>query len=202
MIDTIIFDCGDVFLRGLLGVEKKIAKKFGVKAAFVVNGVLGGEKKRLLFEGKISETEFWKRTLKQHHANVSIAFLKKTIRKNFVPVPEVKKIVLSLKPRYKIALLSDNCIEWAKFCEKKYSLKKIFHARQYSFQNGLRKIHPAAHRQILKKLKSTPENTLFIDDIPKNLRVAKKLGIKTIEFHNAKTLKKQLGRFGIKIKAK
>jgi len=202
MIDTIIFDCGDVFLRGILGAEKRLAPVFGVKPSFVVNGVLGGKKKRMLFEGKISERGFWEKTIKQRHCKATVSFLKKTIRQNFKPIPGVKKIVLELRQHYKLCMLSDNCREWAAFCEKKYRLGRIFHVRQYSFQNGFRKIHPAAYKQILRKTKSKPENTLFIDDLQKNLRAARKLDIKTIEFHTAEILRKQLKKFGIKIRQK
>ena len=202
MIDTIIFDCGDVLLRGILGIGKSLAPTFRVKSSFVVNGVLGGKKKKDLFEGKITEKEFWEKTKKRHHSPIPISLFKKKIRQNFKPIPGVKKIVLELKPRYKVGLLSDNCREWVSFCEKKFGLRKLFHVASYSFQTGFRKDNVKAYKTILKKLHSKPENTLFIDDIPKNLRVARKLGIKAIEFHNAKILRKQLKKMGIKIGAR
>ncbi len=198
-INTIIFDCGDVIVHGILGVEKKFAPIFHVKKKYVVNGILGGEKKRLLFEGKISEKEFWKRTLEQHKHDLPISFLMVMIRKNFREIPGVKRIIKELKPHYKLGMLSDNCVEWAQYLEKKHHLRKLFGAVSYSYQTGVRKNHVKAYKISLKKLKSKPKNTLFIDDLPKNLAIARKLGLRTIEFHTAEILRKQLKEKGIKI---
>jgi putative hydrolase of the HAD superfamily len=51
----------------------------------------------------------------------------------------------------------------------------------------------------LKKNKIKPEETIFIDDVEKNMPPARKLGINTILFKDNKQLIKDLRKFGVKI---
>ncbi|NTU69886.1 HAD family phosphatase, partial [bacterium] len=52
---------------------------------------------------------------------------------------------------------------------------------------------------VIKKLNINPEETIFIDDREKNVKVAQSLGIKGIIFKNKNQLIKDFNNLGVKI---
>ncbi|PIR04638.1 MAG: hypothetical protein COV57_03370 [Candidatus Liptonbacteria bacterium CG11_big_fil_rev_8_21_14_0_20_35_14] len=61
-----------------------------------------------------------------------------------------------------------------------------------SAEVGINKPDPKIYSLALDKIKSNPEESIFIDDLEKNLEPAKKLGIATILYENPKQLEKNL----------
>lgn len=68
-----------------------------------------------------------------------------------------------------------------------------------SCEVGLAKPDPKIYKLLLKKIKLSPKEIVFIDDYQSCLDGAKKLGINTILFKNNRQLIKDLKKFGVKI---
>ncbi len=96
--------------------------------------------------------------------------------------PEFKEIAQNLKKDYKVAYFSNNLKDWSSFLRSKFDLNEIFDVIIISGEVGYRKPDDNIFQILLERTQSLPEDCIFVDDKLKNLRVAAKLGIKTIRF--------------------
>ncbi len=67
-----------------------------------------------------------------------------------------------------------------------------------SYEEGVAKPEKAAFLKLLKRIKATLEERIFVDDVAANVEAAKKLGIQGIVFTSLPRLKKEFEKFGIK----
>lgn len=195
-VNTIIFDCSDVLIKGLVRSERHL-RKFSreITAEDFFMSELDD-----LFLGKISEDKYWKIVIKKNTWDISIEELKRAARNNFKEIKGMRKILEKLRQNgYKLGLLSNHAKEWVQYCELTYNYHKLFHKIVYSYEVGLSKPNKDIFLNILKKLRANPEECLFIDDNIKNVTTAQELGFNVIQFNSAKDLKKQFKRFKIKL---
>ncbi|MBI2151829.1 HAD family phosphatase [Candidatus Woesearchaeota archaeon] len=68
-----------------------------------------------------------------------------------------------------------------------------------SCEVGMRKPEEAIYRLALEKSCLKPEEAVFIDDVPKNVEAAEKIGINGIHYRNFKQLESELKSLGINI---
>ena len=206
MIETILFDLSEVYIQGILGVEKEISSKVGMDQE-KVRASLQGEKLIDLFEGRISETVYVAKALNEGAYPPRVAghftsnILKEAIRNNFKELPGTKNIIEKLnKAGYKLGLLSDHAREWIEHIESVHPLAQLFPMRCYSFEIGYTKKSPESFRQALTLLQANPETTLFVDDRKINLEVAGSVGIRYLHhFSDAAAFASALPEFGIKL---
>jgi len=192
MIKTIIFDLAEVYLTGLLGLENSLEPLLE-ESAEEIHKEFHNKELILLFFGRISEIEYWESLINQNNWNIKIPTLKKLVRENFTEIEGTRKIIEELKTHdFKLGLLSDHAKEWIEFCEKKYNYHKLFNEVVYSFEIGRLKPAQEPFEEILKRLRTKPQECIFIDDNKINLSTANNLGIKTIHFKNPKQLRKDL----------
>ena len=190
MIKTIIFDLSEVYLRGLLGTQDILSKKLGLEIKAID---LWTEDTIKLFEGKISEEDFWRKLRDDNKWNIRVKEMKKIVRSNFREIEGTRDIIEKLKSKgYKLGLLSVHVKEWVDHCEKEFDYHKLFHSVLYSFEIEVCKPEKRAYELMLEKIESKAEDCLFIDDNSENLIGADKLGIKTILFESARQLEKEL----------
>ena len=62
----------------------------------------------------------------------------------------------------------------------------------YSFEEGVLKPDKQIYLKLLKKYNLIPNETVFIDDNPNNIKTANELGIHGIVFKNLEQCKKEL----------
>ncbi|QTE40978.1 MULTISPECIES: HAD family hydrolase [Mucilaginibacter] len=96
------------------------------------------------------------------------------------------ELLLKLKDKYRTFLLSNiNAIHYdyiMNYLKTDFGFDgndHLFEKTYYSHLTGKRKPEPAIFEQVLKENNLISEETLFIDDSPQHLEVAKKLGIQT-----------------------
>jgi putative hydrolase of the HAD superfamily len=197
MINTIIFDLAEVYLKGFYGVEDYLEDILNMKSD-EIRDKLQGPEFLLLMEGKITEDEFWKKLIQRNEWNIDINEFKKAIRENFDEIEGTREIIEKLKDKnFKLGLLSDHSREWIDHCNSKFDYHKLFHFTQYSFEVECCKTDKKTFELLLKKLDEKPENCLFIDDSEKNVAIAQSIGLNTIQFKNPEQLKKELISFAI-----
>ena len=92
MITTIIFDLSEVYLTGFLGAERHLEKLLGIKAGKIRPGLIGADLDAL-FNGKLTEDEYWARVIGKNNWNVSASALKRAVRRNFVEIEGTRKII-------------------------------------------------------------------------------------------------------------
>lgn len=181
MINTIIFDFGDVFIN--LDKENSLNefKKLG----------LNGPNEELLalnddFErGKISEDKFLNGFLK-HIPNAEINEIKAAWNSLIGDFPLYRLEFLQLlSTKYRLFLLTNTDIIHMENFEEKVGMSfssdfyRCFEKVYYSHEMGLRKPEEAIYNYIIKKHDLDPKRTLFVDDKKENTDAAAAVGLKT-----------------------
>lgn len=114
-----------------------------------------------------------------------------------LPRKNVIELIRELKKSYKIVCLTNTEREIADYNKGK-GLFKIFDKSYISCYTGLIKPEKGAYIKILKDLKITPEEALFIDDRKEYVEEAKILGIKTILGINSEQIGRELKKLFLK----
>jgi putative hydrolase of the HAD superfamily len=181
MINTIIFDFGDVFVN--LDKEKTINefKKLG----------LPGPNEELIelnheFEkGKISDTKFIE-GFQKYIPNASAEEIRNAWNTVICDFPLYRLEFLQLlSTKYRLFLLTNTDMIHIENFEDKVGVSffsafyQCFEKVYYSYEMGMRKPDEAIFNFILKKHDLSPKRTLFVDDKKANTDAAEALGIQT-----------------------
>ena len=185
MVTTIISDMGGVYLnRGIWLFWDYLNEKYGIpvekaKLVFLKNY-------KQFFSGFITEEVFWANLLTEISLKEDWKELRKTLLDFFEVNPEISDFYKKSRAKgFKLVLLADQAKEWWPELDKKLNISSNFDFVVISALVGLHKPNPDIYLHALKISKSTPEESVFIDDIDYNLTPAKDLGMKTILFENS-----------------
>ncbi|MBI4029626.1 HAD family phosphatase [Candidatus Berkelbacteria bacterium] len=135
-------------------------------------------------KGEITEVVAWRKSHWFLGKKTNIFELRDKILEHFILNQELIKEIKKLKPRYKIAMLTNNIEEWMDHFENEFHLSKIFDPMLNSAEVGLRKPNPKIFKLLLGQLNLKPAECLFVDDHRRNLWSAQSLGFKTLLFRN------------------
>ena len=180
MIDTIIFDFGDIFIN---------LNKTGCDNAFEKLGLsLPNSKVSLLNEsfekGLITETDFLK-GLQALMPNQNLDDIRNAWNAVIGDFPLYRLEFLQLlKTKYRLFLLTNTDRIHIEHFEDNVGISffsdfyQCFEKVYYSFEMGLRKPDIATYQRIIKKHGLNPNRTLFVDDKKENTDAALLCGLK------------------------
>lgn len=192
-ITTVIFDAGGVLHESNSALQNDLISELGISEESLSN--IEAEFLSLLGAGKIDEATFWQKVQDKHNirqVHVDENLLGRAFNDDLVPFSEVRNIVVQLRHvGIKTAVLS-NTIEPHAKALRTAGLYNDFDAVLLSHEIGLRKPGRKIYEYALKVLQSEPKKTIFIDDSPKNIEAARKIGIHSILFQNPTQLKNEL----------
>ena len=179
MIDTIIFDFGDVFINLDKEATPLALKKLGLKEW---NSNL--DAMNLDFEkGKISEMEFIL-GFQNYIPNASIHQIREAWNAVLLDFPLYRlEFLQMLSHKYRLFLLSNtDSIHIEQFQHKAgisfyRDFYQCFEKVYFSYELGMRKPETAIFEFIIKEHNLMPKNTLFVDDNLENIESAEKLGL-------------------------
>lgn len=103
--------------------------------------------------------------------------------------PLIEVIRYTLKPRYKIGLLSDTHREWMENFLTTYQLHDVFDVVVVSAEEGITKADPRIFERTAQKLGVASEACMLIDDSARNCETAQEVGMKTLLYTEATTPK-------------
>jgi putative hydrolase of the HAD superfamily len=83
------------------------------------------------------------------------------------------------------------------YLEQQHTFWDVFDGRVISCRLNLCKPETGIYEHLLRTYGLRAEETLFIDDVQKNLDAAAKLGIQTLRFQNAAQCERELGARGL-----
>jgi len=179
MINTIIFDFGDIFINLNKPAVEKSFRKLGLKEW---HADLDQLNKR--FEvGKCSEIEFIE-GFQKHLPNASIDEIRKawnSVLGNF-PLHRLE-FLQSLKGKYRLFLLSNTDEIHISHFEHREGMSfsrdfyNCFDKIYFSYEMGIRKPDVEVFKLLINKHELSPKRTLFIDDRKDNTDAAASLGI-------------------------
>lgn len=190
MIEVLVFDVGGTYVNGHISdFIKKVEKLPGVPK-------IKREKNEIIFDpqlnsGRISVETALEKFFKQKLPAATMKKLVKLWTSNWIRQPEMKELVDRLGKVFRLAILSNSDPANSPVFKKK-GYYKPFDVVVLSHEEHVMKPDKKIYRILLKKLKTTADKCLFIDDVQTNLDVAKKLGMKVILFKNIKQFQQDL----------
>lgn len=94
----------------------------------------------------------------------------------------VNFIKKSLKPHYRIGLLSNIDRKWIDNFISKNHLETLFDAVVVSGEEGIAKPSPEIYRRMSKKIGVGPDDCIMVDDLRENCRGAENAGMQSIYY--------------------
>jgi FMN phosphatase YigB (HAD superfamily) len=188
MIKNIIFDFGNV----LLNINESASYK---ALETLLDPAKCADINEMVFfpfeKGEISEEAFFNRLQRRSTKVYQAEVYHQAWNAMFLDFPTIReKMLLNLKNKYRIFLLSNTNITHIRFVRKLLERENnifdfehtFFEKAYYSFEMGMRKPDLEIFELVLKDSGLIASKSLFIDDKIENVEAAKALGLKT--FHH------------------
>ncbi|MBE3091150.1 MAG: HAD-IA family hydrolase [Actinobacteria bacterium] len=151
--------------------------------------VCAGENFRELLNGKINSNEFWVRFSLRYGKKVKEELFGKFFNPGIIQ--RTKNIIEELRNNSRV-VCGTNTIDSHYYYLLNQGSYDIFDEVYASNLMGISKPDPDFYWHILRKEGIKPENTVFVDDIEENIISAQKIGINSILFTDADSLKRQI----------
>lgn len=198
MIKVIMLDIGDVLInskRSFDGIYEEFARAIGAPPEKMVK--LHNQYLDRMLYGKVSARGFFALIKKRFHTKgdfkkiwIDVAMKNITLNKQLL------RTVDKLRAHYPMVLLS-NVSQMRSFVDERFDLYSHFDHAFLSYKLKMQKPSKKIFDHVLRKLNVQPEDVLFIDDKESNLKVARELGIKCIQFNNNAQFKTEITPFGL-----
>jgi len=151
--------------------------------------IYSGENFRKLLDGKINSNEFWVRFSLKYGKKVKEELFGKFFNPGIIQ--GTKNIIEQLKSSSRV-VCGTNTIDSHYYYLLNQGSYEIFDEVYASTLMGISKPDPDFYWYILNQEKIKPENTVFVDDTEENIISAEKIGISSILFTDADSLKIRL----------
>ena len=198
-IRAVIFDMGNVLLHyDATRACKRFAKACGASFLKLWLHFFTSPIEKAYTRGEISSREFYKHSLKVFKLHVGYEEFKKYWNEIFWVNEGIEKILTRLKPRYPLYVISNTNDLHYEYILKEFPILRHFKEIFPSHKVGARKPDALIYRKVLKKIKYKPEETVFVDDVPKFVRGARKVGMHAVRFRSNEQLVRDLKKLGIK----
>ena len=204
MIKAVIFDIGGVILDTNILISQAI-KVFRPENPEAFSRETSIETMRAC-RGEISLFEAFKELAQKHGKDIPDKLLRELWIKDFeksIPInKETERIILSLKGKYKLGIISNIIPEHAEIIVKAESYKKLF--KEFDFRIFSNEVKMTKDKKdifllAIEKAGVSPEECVFTDDIPDFVEMAKSVGINGILFKNAEQFRNDLRKLGVKV---
>ena len=100
----------------------------------------------------------------------------------FDPNPAMERIIQHLAVRLPLYLLSNTSELHLEYLRRNFEVLRYFRDGVYSFSAKCAKPDPRIFQLAINQFGVTPEHTIYIDDLPANVRSAKDLGFHAIRY--------------------
>ena len=131
-------------------------------------------------------------------AEAAIKRLLHAVPPSLTVFPETVDLLRRLKRKgYPLYCLSNMHFASIEYLEQKHDFWDLFQGRVISCRLQLCKPEAGIYEHLLRTYGLEAKETIFIDDVQKNLDAAAKLGIKTLKFETAAQCERDLQRMGI-----
>jgi putative hydrolase of the HAD superfamily len=196
---NLVFDLGGVVVRWdpeaiIAGVFSDPSIRSKVKA-----GVFGHADWLELDRGTLPREEAIRRAARRTRIDESeITRLLHQVPPSLVVFPETVELLYRLKRKgYPLYCLSNMHFASIEYLEKMHTFWDVFDGAVISCRLQLCKPEAGIYEHLLKTYTLKATDTLFVDDVQKNLDAAAKLGIRTLRFENAAQCERELRALGV-----
>lgn len=186
---AVLWDMGGVLLRNMVPEPRfRLAELYGMSESQLEELVFGNpvSKKATIGEAGIEEVWEYVREALQLDPQKLAEFVATFWSSDRVD-EELVDFIQSLRPNYKIGLLSNAFIDARQSLSKRFpGLLNIFDEVVFSSEVKMAKPDPRIYWLMLDKLGLEPASTIFVDDFRENVEAAHALGIHAIQFRNSR----------------
>jgi FMN phosphatase YigB (HAD superfamily) len=199
MVEVILFDLGKVILPfNHFEIAEKLSR-FSREKAFqdpqrifihlfdLQKGIISR-----FDEGKVSPAEFFQSIKESFHLSLSFEEFVPIWNDIFTEDRDVSDIILSLKGKWKLGLLSNTDPLHFNYILSRFSILLAFEKWILSYEVGFKKPAVEIFLRAIKWASVGPGKILFIDDTKSHVEAAASLGIQGIHFLSAKQLQEEL----------
>jgi HAD superfamily hydrolase (TIGR01509 family) len=199
VIRAIIFDFGNVICRFDMRLFiQQISRLTAVPISTLQDIVQQSfELGREYETGLITSEEFYRKVSNRYALPLSKERFVQAFTDIFTPIPSTSELIRKLKPLYKLGLLS-NTNEWHfEHAIKKVDVFPLFDAITLSFEVKAMKPAERMYRDLLGKLRVSPDECVYIDDVKEYVQVAGRLGMFSIHYTTPEALRVELQRLDV-----
>jgi len=132
--------------------------------------------------GKIESSVFWSEAASK--LGIKPEELMDLLVETFPIDKRMVELIRKTKTDRTTVLFSNQVKDWLEKVIDDNDIRGIFSYFVNSYNVGVRKPDPKIFLEALKVTRSTPEETILVDDSLENVEAAKKLGINAIQFEN------------------
>ncbi len=198
-IKAVIFDLGGVVLDSPMEILADFEKNRGLEPNFINRLIVGSGSQGAwarLERGEIPMEDFFDafdREIQSAGADISSREIMGAINNYLRVRPEMLDIIRQIrKSGIMTAALTNNWVADDDISSLLSDFKKEFDVFVESSREGLAKPDPRIYKLVLEKLGVAPEEAVFLDDIGRNLKPARKMGMTTIKVVSVKDALAQL----------
>ena len=197
MIRAVIFDLGGVVLDSPFDVIARTEHEHGLTAGFFNRIAARPDGAWARHEtGRIGRSDFvdqFGAECRSEGADIDIAHLLEAIESYAVPRPRMMEAIRRLRAAgYTVAALTNNWESPAADWEVPH-FQSQFDVFVESWIEGVRKPDPLIYTRLLERLDLNADQCVFLDDIGRNLKSARELGMTTIKVTDAEVALEELG---------
>lgn len=202
VIKNIVFDIGNVLLRWepLYIITKNFSEI--IDPVPLACQIFESDIWRDLNLGKITEEE----AIALYASNLAeitvqqLTDLMKTVKNSLTPVTGSLELLKNIhNSSISLYSITDNVQEIMSFLRNKYDFLKVFRDIIVSSEVGVLKPSKTIYMYLINKYQLIPDETVFIDDLFKNVEGAKLVGMHGIHFSTAHDCKRKLRQLGVNI---
>jgi glycerol-3-phosphate dehydrogenase (NAD(P)+) len=189
-LKALVFDWGNVLTEGNYSVRvaELLSKQHGYEKSRLLRDLEKHEKEALLGDEPFAS---YHKRIQALYPKINKASFLSAFRKAIVHDKAMLDYCRSLKPRYRLYLLSNNYNVVSPILRKE-GLTSIFDGAVFSNEVHLIKPNKGIFQYLLNKYSLRPKNCLFIDDMKANVLAAEKAGLTAIQFKSLSQLKAYL----------
>jgi len=204
-IKTIVFDLGGVFFTSgtILAIEK-IKELYNIEDETLLREIFSDRPNTegyLIRKGLITIDEFEERLFSKFGINKKE---KKHARYiwfgSYCIHYGIEELLKILKKNYRLLIFSGNVRERVEYLEEKCGFLRYFDDTVFSFDYQENKNDIEFYEELLKHLECEPSEAILIDDVKKNVLIARSLGINGIHFYYTEKLIDDLKKYDVIIK--
>jgi len=116
----------------------------------------------------------------------------------FTEIPETAELLRRLHPRYPLYLLSDtNELHFA-YVRERIPALRLFAQFVLSYEVGVMKPAPEIYEEVLRRSGLAASACLFIDDRPRNVEGAARIGMRALHYRSPAQLRAELEGLGVR----
>ena len=197
-IKVIIFDLGKVIVDfDHMSICAKLSKQSPFGPGRIHDIIFNSGLEASFDMGIISPENFYLSVKRKARLEININVFQEIWTKIFTLNPGIEELISSLKNRYRLLCLSNTNIWHFEYCMQKFQTLKLFDSFILSYEVGKTKPDSTIFEEAIKKAATLPDECVYIDDVPKFVETASKLGINGIHFITVRKLKKELSDLNI-----